>query len=187
MPYDSATELITYVEIVKIITPDNYLGDPYDGMDSLYARGMKWLVAQFGEKEVKKMLADAKEMNSKDGSDLKGREGKSIIVTATLPLQVEISEFQKVNGGLIRFDIELRFKEQAYRYKFNNIVHIEQDLGGEKEPIETYMEYYLDAKKNIEHNDRILIATNNQMNMLVEELKKTCAAMPFVDDDDWGW
>jgi hypothetical protein len=185
MPYDSATELITYVEIIDVITPDNYLGDLYDGEDSLYARGLKWMIAQFGEKEVKQMLADAKEQNTKTGLDAKNREGKTIIATVTIPITVEYNEFKKVEGGKIRFDIELRFKDQRYRYKINNLVHIEQDLGGGKEDIETYMEYYLNTKKNIEHTDKILIATNNKLSTMIEELKKTCAALPFVDDDDW--
>ena len=34
-------------------------------------------------------------------------------------------------------------------------------------------------------NDRILIACNNHMNNFIDELKTTCAATPFIDDDDW--
>ena len=29
------------------------------------------------------------------------------------------------------------------------------------------------------------MATNNTVTTMIDELKATCAAMPFVDDDDW--
>ncbi|NNJ55478.1 MAG: hypothetical protein HKP14_05080, partial [Bacteroidia bacterium] len=47
------------------------------------------------------------------------------------------------------------------------------------------MEYYMTAKQNIKNNDKILMATNNQMNKLIDDLKRTCDATPFIDDDDW--
>jgi len=47
------------------------------------------------------------------------------------------------------------------------------------------MEYYMTSKKDIRNNDKILIACNSQMNRLIEDLKATCSAVPFVDDDDW--
>lgn len=177
MPYDSATELITYIEIVEVLVPDDYFGDYYAGEDSLYARGMKWMIAEFGEKEVKRMIEES-------GLDPK-REGKTIKATAEIPLKVKINEYQTVDGGKLRFDIELRFKDERYRYKFNNFVHLETDLGGGKDMIETYMEYYLDAKNDIVHNDKVLKATNEQMTTMIDNLKKTCDATPFVDDDDW--
>lgn len=178
MPYDSATELITYVEIIDVVVPGDYLGEPYDYADSLHARAMKWMGIQFGEKQVKKMLEEA-------GPDTKNREGLTIKAIAKLPLLVELNKFAKEKAGLIQFDMELRFKDGRYRYKFNNFVHVEEDQTEGKEPITTYLEYYLDAKANVESNDRILIATNNQMNTLIDDLKRTCAAKPFIDDDDW--
>ena len=47
------------------------------------------------------------------------------------------------------------------------------------------MEYYLTAKKNIKGNDKVLMACNSQMTRLIDDLKATCAATPFIDDDDW--
>ena len=178
MPYDSATELVTYMEIIEITVPDDYLGEPYDYADSLHARAVKWLGVQFGEKQAKKMMEE-------NGPDSKNREGLTIMAIAKLPLVVELNKFAKKAAGIIQFDMELRFKDGRYRYKFNNFVHVEEDQTEGKEPVTTYIEYYMDAKKNVQDNDRILIATNNQMNILIEDLKRTCAAKPFIDDDDW--
>ena len=81
--------------------------------------------------------------------------------------------------------MELRFKDERYRYKFNNFVHVTPNRSGGKENDVTYMEYYLTAKKNIKGNDKILMACNSQMTRLIDDLKATCAATPFIDDDDW--
>jgi hypothetical protein len=178
MPYDSATELVTYVEVVDVVTPDDYLGEPFDYADSLYARASKWLGQQFGKKQAKKML-------KKSGPDRENREGLTIKSVAELPLMVEHNKFSTGQSGVIQFDLELRFKDGRYRYKFNNFVHVEEDHTTGNDPISTYIEYYMDAKTNVEENDQVLIATNNQMNVLIEDLKSACADVPFVDDDDW--
>ncbi|MFT5348068.1 MAG: hypothetical protein ACI9M3_001106 [Bacteroidia bacterium] len=34
-------------------------------------------------------------------------------------------------------------------------------------------------------NDKVLMACNRQMTRLIDDLKATCAATPFIDDDDW--
>ena len=102
MPYDSATELITYVEIVEVIVPDNYLGEIYDGEDSLYARGMKWMIATFGEKETKTYPRRRLTIR-KLALIAKGREGKTIIATAEIPLKIQLNEFKTVDGGKLRF------------------------------------------------------------------------------------
>lgn len=178
MPFDSASELVTYVEIVEVILPDDYLGDNYTTSDSLYARALKWMQLQFGEKEAKKMIEDA-------GQDPKGREGQTIKAIVVMPLVVEINEYSRTTAGVIQFDMELRFKDERYRYKFNNFVHVTPDKSGGKEAVRTYMEYYMTAKENERNNDKILMATNNQMNKLIDGLKQSCEMVPFIDDDDW--
>ncbi len=178
MPYDSATELVTYVEVVEVIIRNDFLGEPYDYADSLQARALKWMAAQFGEKEAKKMIDES-------GPDTKNREGLTINALAEIPLLVQLNEYAKNKAGRLKFDMELRFKDGRYRYKFNNFIHVEEDYIEGNEPMETYLEYYMDAKKNIKENDQILIATNNTMNTMINELKRTCADEPFIDDDDW--
>ena len=181
MPYDSATQLVTYVEIVEVIPPDRFLdlgGDDYSLSDSLYQRALAWMNKEFGKKEAKQMIDHA-------GADAKGKEGQTLKAYITMPLIVEVNKYQKVNAGLLEFDMELRFKDERYRYKFENFIHVEENgaLGNKGEV--TYMEYYLTAKKNVQKNDKILMACNDQVNKLIENLKETCAHTPFVDDDDW--
>ena len=87
MPFDSAAELITFVEIVEVIVPDRFLdlgGEDYSVSDSLYARARSWMAQQFGEKEGKKMIEEVCE-------DLKGREGKTIQAIVVMPLVVELN------------------------------------------------------------------------------------------------
>ena len=181
MPYDSASQLITYVEIVEVIVPDRFLdlgGEDYSLSDSLYARAITWMNKQFGKKEAKQMIDEA-------GLDPTGKEGNTIKAYVTMPLVVQLNKYQKSNIGLIEFDMELRFKDERYRYKFENFIHVApNNVGGKKEEV-TYMEYYMTAKKNIRGNDKVLMACNNQMTRLIDDLKATCSATPFVDDDDW--
>ncbi|MDA8886185.1 DUF4468 domain-containing protein [Bacteroidia bacterium] len=181
MPYDSASQLVTYVEIVEVIVPDRFLdlgGEDYSLSDSLYARAITWMNKQFGKKEAKQMIDEA-------GLDPTGKEGNTIKAYVTMPLVVQLNKYQKSNIGLIEFDMELRFKDERYRYKFENFIHVApNNVGGKKEEV-TYMEYYMTAKKNIRGNDQVLMACNNQMTRLIDDLKATCSATPFVDDDDW--
>jgi len=58
MPYDSASQLVTYVEIVEVVVPDRFLdlgGEDYSLSDSLYARAISWMQTQFGKREAKQM------------------------------------------------------------------------------------------------------------------------------------
>ena len=181
MPYDSASQLVTYVEIVEVIVPDRFLdlgGEDYSISDSLYARAISWMQTQFGKREAKQMIDRA-------GVATSGKEGQTIKAYVTMPLVVQLNKYQTVEAGTIEFDMELRFKDERYRYKFENFIHVQKSSAGDKTPDETYMEYYLTAKRNIRNNDKILIACNNQMNKLIDGLKATCEATPFIDDDDW--
>ena len=180
MPLDSASQLITYIEIVEVIAPDRFLdlgGQDYSVADSLYARAMVWMQNEFGKKEAKQMIENA-------GIDPKGKEGQTIMANVVMPLVVEVNKYAKITVGIVKFDMELRFKDERYRYKFENFEHVTPNSVGNEE-ISTYMEYYMTSKKDIRNNDKILIACNSQMNRLIEDLKATCSAVPFVDDDDW--
>ncbi|MFB1002731.1 MAG: hypothetical protein QMC70_01140 [Bacteroidia bacterium] len=181
MPYDSASQLVTYVEIVDVIVPERFLdlgGDDYSVYDSLYTRAMTWMQTEFGKREAKRMIDAA-------GADTEGKEGSTIKAYVTIPLKVELNKYQTQDAGTLEFDMELRFKDERYRYKFENFVHVQANTSGKKDKDVTYMEYYLNAKKNIRGNDKILIACNTQVNKLIEGLKATCEATPFIDDDDW--
>ncbi|MDG1757059.1 MAG: DUF4468 domain-containing protein [Bacteroidia bacterium] len=180
MPYDSSSQLITYMEVVEVIVPERFLdlgGDDYSLSDSLYQRALVWMQTKFGKREAKSMIDAA-------GIDPDGKEGQTIKAYVNMPLAVQLNEYKKVQAGIIKFDMELRFKDERYRYKFNNFVHVSKSTNGKPDDV-TYMEYYLNAKKNTRGNDQILIACNNHMNNFIDDLKTTCAATPFIDDDDW--
>lgn len=181
MPFDSTAQLVTFVEIVEVIVPDRFLdlgGEDYSTADSLYARAIVWMKKQFGEKEAKHMIDQA-------GLDPDGKEGQTIKAYIIMPLTIQVNKYQNATAGIIEFDMELRFKDERYRYKFNNFVHVTPNRSGGQENDVTYMEYYMTAKKNIRANDKILMACNSQMTRLIDDLKATCAATPFIDDDDW--
>ena len=179
MPYDSVAQLVTYTEVVEVILPENFLGDyDYTVSDSLFARAMSWMQTQFGKREAKQMI-DA------SGADASGKEGQTIKAYVVMPLMVQLNKYQTTEAGTIEFDMELRFKDERYRYKFENFVHVQKSSNGNKKPDETYMEYYMTAKKNVRQNDKILMACNDQMTKLIDGLRATCEATPFIDDDDW--
>ena len=143
MPYDSSSQLITFMEVVEVIVPDRFLdlgGDDYSLSDSLYQRALGWMQNKFGKREAKSMIDAA-------GIDPDGKEGQTIKAYVHMPLAVQLNEYQKVDAGIIKFDMELRFKDERYRYKFNNFVHVSKSTNGKPDDV-TYMEYYLSAKKN---------------------------------------
>jgi hypothetical protein len=181
MPFDSASRLITFFEVVEVIVPDRFLdlgGQDYSVADSLYARAIAWMEKEFGKREAKQMIDAA-------GADSKGREGQTIKAYIVMPLVVEVNKYQKSTVGVIEFVMELRFKDERYRYKFDNFIHVTPNSTGGRDDEETYMEYYMTAKKDPRGNDKILMACNSQMNRLIGDLKASCSATPFVDDDDW--
>ena len=52
------------------------------------------------------------------GIDPDGKEGQTIKALVHIgPLVVQVNEYQKVNAGVIYFDMELRFKDERYRYQ----------------------------------------------------------------------
>lgn len=178
MPLDTASGLITYLEIVEVIVPDDYLGDPYDLSDSLYTRARAWMDEQFGKKAAKKMI-DA------SGDDNQNREGQTIDAVVYIPLYYQPNEHTKQSLGMIEFRMELRFKDGRFRYKFNNFTHITTNPTKPNKDNEVYLEYYVTSKTNIKNNDKILKATDEKINTMIASLKDTCGHKPFVDDDDW--
>lgn len=178
LPYDSVAELVTYMEINEVLEPDDYYGDPYSSADSLYQRAYSWLIREFGEKELKRMIEEA-------GEDFKQREGKTIYLVAEFPVVVEYNEYRKVEQGKVVFDMELRFKNERYRYKFNNFVHVMPPSRGAKESKRTYFEYYLTTNVNVKNNDRILLAADKKINEMISALKESCSEPLVLDDDDW--
>lgn len=172
-PFDTISNLITYISVVEIL--DN------DGMevysDSIYKRAQRWLEAEFGKKL-------AKDYTKSSGMNKEG-EGYKMVIQGRFPLAVQVNEFYAQQSGEVEFVMELRFKEGRYRYKINNLVHVEPPIAGTKDERRTYFEFYKNQKENVKAGDQILLAADKKINTLITGLYETCKEPIFVDEDDW--
>ncbi|NUM31360.1 MAG: DUF4468 domain-containing protein [Bacteroidetes bacterium] len=165
VPFDTITELVTYLEVVT--------DDESPGNDSLYARAKRWIRYEFGKSKQKQVIK----------KDLK-KEYK-LVLECEFPLYIETNKYSKTQNGRVAFDMEIRFKEDRYRYKINNLVHIVDPPPGEEKEIRTYFEFYRKSNINPKGNDMILMAADKKINKMIKDLKKFCKGPIFVDEDDW--
>lgn len=172
-PLDTITGLITYLNVIEILDQDGV--EIYS--DSIYKRAQRWLENEFGKKEAKDFTKSA-------GMNKEG-EGYKMVVSGRFPLTIQVNEFNSIPSGEVEFLMELRFKEGRYRYKINNLVHIEPPLAGTKGERRTYFEFYKNQKENVKTGDQILVAADIKINKLINGLYETCKEPIFVDQDDW--
>jgi hypothetical protein len=172
-PLDTISGLITYLSVIEILDQDGV--EIYS--DSIYKRAQRWLENEFGKKE-------AKDFTKSSGLNKEG-EGYKMVVSGRFPLVVQVNEYNAVPSGEVEFVMELRFKEGRYRYKINNLVHIEPPLAGTKSERRTYFEFYKNQKENVKAGDQILVAADAKINKLITGLYETCKEPIFVDQDDW--
>lgn len=183
-PMDTITELVTYIGIVPFTPLAN---DVYDGgtIDSLYWRAKKYL--------MKKYMKDYREKATKDMifpkdmliEDMKpdGENGR-IVIKPTVPLYIKNNSFSQTQSGTITFKIEIRVKEEKYKYKFTNFVHNTVEKGTEK-PTKTYLEYYVNNKRDFKGTDGILLAVDRMVKEVVKELSKVMKDPIVLDQDDF--
>jgi hypothetical protein len=172
-PVDTITRLITYLEIVEVKDQEGF--ESYS--DSLFTRAQRWLDKNYSKKELKDYLKQS-------GMNTKG-EGYIIEMEGQFPLMMKPNDFTTVENGRVEFAMELRFKDGRYRYKINNLVHVQPPMYGEKDEIRTYMEYYTKTKRDIESTDKILLAADEHIQKMIKSLKDECKEPIFVDEDDW--
>ena len=172
-PFDTISGLITYLSVIEILDQDGV--EIYS--DSIYKRAQRWLENEFGKK-------NAKDFTKSSGLNKEG-EGYKMVVSGRFPLVVQVNEFYAVPSGEVEFVMELRFKEGRYRYKINNLVHIEPPLAGTKSERRTYFEFYKNQKENVKAGDQILVAADKKINKMITGLYETCKEPIFVDQDDW--
>lgn len=184
-PIDTITELVTYMGIVPFTPMPN---DVYDGgtIDSLYWRAKQYLM----QKYIKDYRASK---NPKDNvfpkdiliEDFKpdGENGR-IIIRPTVPLYVRTNSFTSTQWGTITFKIEIRVKEEKYKYKFTNFVHNTVEKGTEK-PIKTYIEYYANNNRGFKGTDQILIAIDRMVKEIVKDLSRVMKDPIVLDPDDF--
>ncbi len=183
-PIDTITKLITYMGVVPFVAMAN---DVYDGgtIDSLYLRSKKYLMQQFmtGYKEnPKKPLVFPKEMLIEDYKP-DGDVGR-LIVKVTVPLMVRNNSHSSTQRGTVSFKIDLRVKEDKYKYKFTNFVHNTVEKGTEK-PTKVYMEYYANQTKGLRSNDTYLIAVDRIVKDIIKDLGKVIKDPIVIDEDDF--
>lgn len=184
-PMDTITELVTYMGIVPFKPMPN---DVYDGgtIDSLYMRAKLYLM----QKYIKDYRASN---NPKDNifpkdiliEDMKpdGENGR-IVIKPTVPLYISSNSFTKKEWGTLTFKIEIRVKEDKYRYKFTNFVHNTVEKGSEK-PIKTYIEYYANNTRGFKSTDQVLIAIDKMVKDIVKDLSKVMKDPIVIDQDNF--
>jgi hypothetical protein len=183
-PIDTISNLITYMGVVPFTPMEN---DVYDGgtIDSLYLRAKKYLMQQFipGYKEnPKKPLVFPKDMLIEDYKP-DGDVGR-IIIRVTVPLMIKNNSFSSAQQGTVTFKIEIRVKDDKYKYKFTNFVHNTTAKGSEK-PIKTYMEYYANQTKGLRSNDLFLLAIDRIVKNTIKDLGKVMKDPIVIDEDDF--
>ncbi len=181
-PMDTITQLVTYMGIVPFTPLAN---DIYDGgnMDSLYWRAKKFLlnlyVKNFRAKTTKDFVfpKDLLVEDFKPDGDI-GR----IIITPTIPLIIQKGRSNPSENGSITFKIDLRVKDDKYKYKVTNFVHHTKEALTEK-PINNYAEYYVNSKHSVRSNDQILLAIDREVKLLIKTLS-TVMKDPIIKDED---
>lgn len=183
-PIDTITNLVTYTGIVPF-TP--LMNDVYDGgtIDSLYWRAKKFLMQKYmkdyREKAPKDMVFPKDLLIEDFRPD--GENGR-VIIRPTVPLYVKNNSFSKTPMGTLTFRIEIRVKEEKYKYKFSHFVHNTVEKGTEK-PIKTYAEFYANNTRGFKGTDQILIAIDNMVKEIVKELAKIMKDPVVIDPDDF--
>lgn len=184
-PMDTITDLITYTGVVPFMPLAN---DVYDGgtIDSLYWRAKIYLMKKY-IKDYRQSKKPNENVFPKDilVEDFKpdGENGR-IVIRPTVPLYVRTNEFTSQQWGTLTFKIEIRVKEEKYKYKFTNFVHNTVEKGTEK-PVKTYVEYYANTTRGFKGTDQILIAIDRMVKEIIKELALVMRDPVVLDPDDF--
>jgi hypothetical protein len=165
MPFDTTTELITYVGIVE--QEDSYY-------DSMYLRAMKYMMERFNltNKNFKTGKADMNKIN----------------MVVTMPFEIQMNKFVKENNGELQFELKFWFKDGKYKYEIDHLRHnLPITASGSRTVDYIYLEFYLKSDKNVVNNDKLLRAANDQINQVVKEIKKALREPKMKDEDEWDF
>jgi hypothetical protein len=184
-PIDTVTELVTYTGVVPF-TP--LVNDIYDGgtIDSLYWRAKKFLMQKYIKDyragKPAKDLIFPKDMLIEDYKP-DGDVGR-IIIRATAPVMIKHNSFSSTQNGTVTFRLEIRVKEDKYKYRFTNFVHNTIEKGTEK-PIKTYVEFYVNNKRGVKNTDYVLISIDTMVKDMLKDLYKVMKDPVVLDQDDF--
>lgn len=167
-PYDTMREIIFYEGIIEDENCENCMAD------SLYWRTKKYLGQRYGKEKFK------------DKTWLIEDEvAKKIILKVTIPMVVQLNQYNKGQNGTMEFRMAVRFQDGRYKYQCGNFVHVQTQPGMEAKQIRTGHEYYMRVKKGFQHTDLFLLAADREVKSLVEGLRKSLKAPYQPDEDDW--
>ncbi len=181
-PMDTITQKVTYMGVVPFKAMAN---DLYDGgnMDSLYWRAKKFLLTSYVKNFRAKATKDFVFPKDILVEDFKpdGDVGR-IIITPTIPLVLRQGRTNSSQNGSITFKLEIRVKDDKYKYKVTNFVHHTKEAITEK-PIDNYAEYYVNSKHSARSNDQILLAIDREVKTLVKALSAVMKDPIILDED----
>jgi hypothetical protein len=181
-PIDTATDLVTYMGIVPFKPKPT---DVYDGgtIDSLYLRAKIFLMKRYIKDyraQTGKPLLFPKELLIEDIKP-DGENGR-IVIKPTIPFYIKNNSFSNTPAGTITFRIEIRVKEDKYRYKLTNFVHNTVEKETEKQ-IKTYLEFYANNSRGYKGTDQYLITVDRIVKEIVKELAKAMKDPIYIDQD----
>jgi hypothetical protein len=167
-PFDTLREIIFYEGIIEDENCENCMAD------SLYWRTRKYLAQRYGKEKFKDK-----------NWVLEDELAKKIILKVTIPMVVQLNQFNKGQNGTMEFKLAVRFQDGRYKYQCGNFVHIQTQPGTDPKAIRTSHEYYMRVKKGYQHTDLFLLAADREVKSLVEGLRKSLKAPYQPDEDDW--
>ena len=181
-PIDTITDLVTYMGIVPFTPMPN---DVYDGgtIDSLYLRAKLFLMQRYIKDyraQTGKPLLFPKEILIEDFKP-DGENGR-LVIRPSIPIYIKNNSFSNTPAGTLTFKIEIRVKEDKYRYKFTNFVHNTVEKGSEKQ-IKTYIEFYANNTRGYKGTDQYLLAVDRVVKEIVKELAKVMKDPIVIDQD----
>jgi hypothetical protein len=183
-PMDTLTQKVTYMGVVPFKPMPN---EVYDGgdIDSLYWRAKKYLLNSYVKNFRAKTTKDFVFPKDILVEDFKpdGENGR-IIITPTIPLVLKRGNTNPKDAGTLTFKLEVRVKEDKYKYKVTNFVHHTVEPLTEKQ-INTYAEFYVNSKHSPRTNDQILLAIDREVKILVKSLNVVMKDPIVKDEDDF--
>lgn len=182
-PMDTLTQKVTYMGVVPFKPePASDVWEPGD-IDSLYWRAKKFLLNSYVKNFRAKTTKDFVFPKDILVEDFKpdGENGR-IIITPTIPLVIKRGNNNAIESGTLSFKLELRVKEDKYKYKVTNFVHHTKEAQTEKQ-INTYAEFYVNSKHSPRSNDQVLLAIDREVKTLIKSLNVVMKD-PIVRDED---
>lgn len=167
---DTITNLATYKSIVDQVDTD---------ADSFYVRAKKWANKKYGLATSKKPI-------------LLDKPNDKLVLSVQFNAYTSFNQYNKVDAGIITFNLTFIFKENKYKYIIDNIKHVplQDEDTIKKLPIEQYegiqpFEYLLAKKHKVKDSDNLLKCSDVDFQNLIAELKKALKNPAQFNEDEF--